>query len=320
MTPTQLIAYYANLLILQYLQKPKAYATAQAVASQAIMPQTTVQQLTFSDVAASGTFALNWTPFGVNQAVSQLTTMNWNDTASQIQTKIQAVTALSQVLVTGSIASKVLTITFVGVVPVAPLLVVATNALVNGSAAAITIASAQTDVVLPLAVSAGFAINAQFGAIAVGAQLNILAKYVGVTRTGNLSSGQITLNDTDFASLIQFAALKNSAGSDLQSIQLLIHQFFPNQILVFDYQNMQMSYLISSAVGSQNLVKLLVAENLLFRPMGVSVNTPIYNPVITTFFGFRTYTINTANNSPFNSYTNYTSGTPWLSYSMALTS
>jgi hypothetical protein len=318
MTPLQLLTYYANLLILQYLQKPKAYATAQALSSQAILPQTTVQSLSFTGTPASGTFLLNWTPNGISQATTTSAAINWNDSASQVQTKIQAMTGLSGLTVAGSIPAG-LSVTFTGVIPVAPLFVVSANSLATSGAVAVPIAVAQTDVVLPLAVANGFNINSALGAVAVGSQLNILGKYAGVTRIGNLTAGQITLSDADFLVLIQFAALKNSAGSDLKTIQTLINQFFPGEILVFDYQNMQMSYLISSSVGSQNLVRVLVVEGLLFRPMGVSSGLPIYNPTITTFFGFRTYTIVTINNTPFNSYTSYQSNGPWLSYAMALT-
>jgi hypothetical protein len=317
MTPLQLLQYYANLLILQYLQKPKAYATAQTVATNAILPQTTVQTIAFSGIAASGTFILNYTAFGTTTPLPS-SAINWNDTASAIQTKLQAITGLGSVTVTGSIATS-LVITFTGVPPVAPLLTVTSNSLTTAGSAAIALTITQTDTTLPLALAQAFNLNSTFGAVAIGNQLTPLGKYVGVTRTGTLSTGSITLSDADFLTLIQFAALKNSAGSDLSSMQNLLHQFFPNEVLVFDYQNMQMSYLISSSIGSQNLAKLLVAENLLFRPMGVQLAATTYAPIITTFFGFRTYTINTANNTPFNSYTSYNMSRPWLSYANALT-
>jgi hypothetical protein len=318
MTPLQLIQYYANLLILQYLQKPKAYATAQAVAAQTLLPQTSIQTLAFSGTAASGTFVLNYLPFGVGQTNLATAAINWNDTASAIQTKIQALTGLGSVTVTGSIATG-LTITFTGVVPVASLLTVTLNSLQTAGAVTITITVAQIDVTLPLAVANAFNMLTSYGAVAIGKQLTPLGKYAGVTRTGTLSTGSVTLGDSDFLALIQFAALRNSAGSDLSSIQTLLHNFFPNQVLVFDYSNMQMSYLISSAVGSQNLAKLLIAQNLLFRPMGVSLGATIYAAVVTTFFGFRTYSVVTVNNTPFNTYGSYVTTRPWLSYAMAIT-
>jgi hypothetical protein len=77
---------------------------------------------------------------------------------------------------------------------------------------------------------------------------------------------------------------------------------------------MQMSYLISTSVGSLVLAQTLVANNLLFRPLGVSIATTVFAANINTFFGFRTYSINTINNSPANTYSSYNMSRPWLSY------
>lgn len=151
---------------------------------------------------------------------------------------------------------------------------------------------------------------------AVGVQLDVIGKYAGVKRSGNGTNGPITLNDAEFLILIQIAILKNNSGSSLATIQSLLNQFFPGQILVFDYQNMQMSYLISTSLGSQNLIQLVVSEGLLPKPMAVGLSI-IYAPIITTFFGFRTYFVNTINNSPFNSYSSYQMNRPWLSYADA---
>lgn len=65
------------------------------------------QTLTFSAAPASGTFAVT---FGAGTSAL----INWNDTPAVIQGKLQAVTGLSQVVVTGTIASTVLTIWMYG--------------------------------------------------------------------------------------------------------------------------------------------------------------------------------------------------------------
>ena len=209
MTTQQLINYYAGLLILQYLQKPKAYATIQTLVSPVIMNQ------------------------------------------------------------------------------------------------------------LPLAVQNAFNLNGANPA--VGPQLDVLGKYAGVSRQGiGFLGNYIVLDDSDFLTLIQFAIIKNSADSSLAAIQSLINQYFPDEVLVFDYQNMQMSYLISSDVGSQNLIQLLVANGLLPKPMGVSLGAIIYVPVINAFFGFRTYFLPAFNSSPFNDYGSYQLTWPWLTYRDAI--
>lgn len=57
------------------------------------------QQIHFSAVAASGTFVLSW---GGHSTAA----INWDDTASEIQTALRGLAGLEQVVVTGSIASQ----------------------------------------------------------------------------------------------------------------------------------------------------------------------------------------------------------------------
>lgn len=90
-----------------------------------------IQHVAFSATAASGTFEL---VYNANPSAA----INWNDTASQIQTKLQAVTGLSEVLVSGSIATS-LNIQFAGVYAAAPLLTVTANSLVTAGSSAITL-------------------------------------------------------------------------------------------------------------------------------------------------------------------------------------
>ncbi len=169
---------------------------------------------------------------------------------------------------------------------------------------------------LPTQVMNGF--NLTGASPAVGVQLDVLGKYAGVSRNGYGFNGPITLNDADFLTLIQMAIIRNFSGSSLFDIQALIAQFFPGSILVFDYQNMQMSYLISSTVGSQDLVQMFVVQKLLPKPMGVGLANVIYAPIVTTFFGFRTYALAAHNSSPFNTYGSYQTNRPWLSYANAI--
>lgn len=163
---------------------------------------------------------------------------------------------------------------------------------------------------LPVAVQNAFEIGT-----AEGVQLDVLGKYAGVTRSGNGFTGPITLNDADFTSLIKVAIIKNNSGSSLYDIQLLLNQFFPGQLFVFDGADMQISYFMSSMVGSQDLAQLFVTEGILPKPMGVELASLIYLPIVTGLFGFRTYESDGGPNiSPFNTYADYQMDRPWLSY------
>lgn len=132
---------------------------------------------------------------------------------------------------------------------------------------------------LPTQVQNGFDIET-----AVGKQLDILGKYVGVVRSGTGFKGQpITLGDSDFRSLIKMAIVRNNSSSSLASIQNLLFLFFFREVFVYDHANMQMSYLISSSVGSQDLAQLFVEQNLLPKPMGVQLSATIYLDTLSVF-------------------------------------
>lgn len=303
MTTLELLEYYANLLIIQYAGKFKAFGTIETFVAPVLMPQTSVQTIAFSDVPTSGQFSLEF-----NDSTSSL--IDWNSSTADIQTIIRSLGDLSAAVVTGSIAEKLLTVTMVGALAPADLFVVEANTL-QASSIDVILTVAETDLSLPLAVQDGF--NLVGDSTAVGAQLDVLGKYTGVTRTGIGFTTQITLDDADFLQLIKLATVTNNAGSSLLDIQTILHNFFPDEILVFDHLNMRMSYLISQSVGSQDLVQLFITENLIPRPMAVAVSI-IYAPIIETFFGFRTYEAPAVLASPFNTYADYETDRPWLTY------
>lgn len=298
MTTRELINYYANLLILQYLGKPKAYATVKALVNPVVLAQVSTQSISFSPAPASGAFTLL---YNGNATAS----IAWNDNATTIQTRLRALAGLASITVTGSIAAG-LVVTFTGVTPPALILVVGANTLAS------TITILETDDTLPLAIQNAF--NLIGSDIAEGVQLDVLGKYLGVTRSGNGFTGPVVLSDADFLVLIRFATIVNTSGSSLSDIQNALHQFFNNEIFVYDYQNMHMSYLVDSDLGSQDLIQLIINENLLPKPMAVQLATVIYYPILDMFFGFRTYLLPGFRNNPFNNYAAYQTNWPWLTY------
>lgn len=164
---------------------------------------------------------------------------------------------------------------------------------------------------LPLAVENGFNLDT-----AIGAQLDSIGKYAGVTRTGAGFQGNvITLIDDDFRILIKIAIIKNASGSSLYDIQNLLFIFFPGgEITVNDYQNMRLSYMIDSSFVDDDLAQLFVTEGLLPFPMAVGHSTVIHTTPINQFFGFRTYDGIGVHVNPFNNYDTYVTTWPWLNY------
>ncbi len=306
-TPLEIVEYYQNLLISQYNGMPNAAGTIGATAAPIIMCQTSVQTLAFSDIATSGAFVLSYDD--VSSA-----SIAWNDSAGTIETKLRAIPGLSAVTVTGSIAGELLTITFDGVNPSALSLVVESNSLL-ATATPISITVAETDETLPLAVQNGF--NLVVGTTtAIGSQLDILGKYVGVSRSGVGFANNITLDDSDYLSLIRMKIILNAAQSDLSTIQNFLVEFFPDEIIVWDHKNMTMDYYISSLVGSNDLVQLFITQNLLPDPMTVLIRV-FYGPVtIKNFFSLVTYEIPTEHNGkPLNTYTSVDLDSPMMDYS-----
>lgn len=91
-----------------------------------------VQELALSGVPASGSFTATYD--GDTSAA-----INWNDAASVIQTKLRAVDGLEQVVVTGSLASQLVSIQFSGIYGAVPLLTIGGAGLETSAPAAITI-------------------------------------------------------------------------------------------------------------------------------------------------------------------------------------
>jgi|SRR6185312_1743504 len=102
-----------------------------------ILLKNSKQNLAFSGIAASGTFEITSTN-GSTAAI------NWDDTASEIQTKLQAVTGQSEWIVTGSIASQSLNIQCASTYGAVTLFTISANSLMTSAPAAITITVTST--------------------------------------------------------------------------------------------------------------------------------------------------------------------------------
>ena len=155
---------------------------------------------------------------------------------------------------------------------------------------------------------------------AVGVQLDVIGKYVGVTRSGFIFDGiAITLDDADFRGLLTLKIFTNNAGSSLYTIQKLISMYFAGQIFVFDYFGMRMSYFLDTSIGSQSLAEMIIVQGLLPKPSGVQLGSTIYaSDEINEFFGCKTYDAVAVNSSPLNTYDVYSMDFPFLNYDYAL--
>lgn len=168
---------------------------------------------------------------------------------------------------------------------------------------------------LPLQVRDAFDVKT-----AVGVQLDILGKFVGVSRMQRTFTQLVSLDDDDFRVLIQIKTVLNSSKSDLASIQAIVFGFFNGAIRLFDHQTMYMSVYFDALAGSLTLAEVFVRGDFIPRPMGVRLSALIYAPNVETlpFFGMSTYTVPALGAVGFNDYADYQQTWPWLTYQDAV--
>jgi hypothetical protein len=150
---------------------------------------------------------------------------------------------------------------------------------------------------------------------AVGVQLDVLGKYIGVTRYGNRTNGStITLDDTDYRKLIMMVLIRNNNGSSLATIQSQLSAVFPGMIFVSDTTTMSLNYLLIESLGTPDLLEMLVTGDFLPRPMGVNTAVTTEPSHSFPFFGFITTVFPDPTVSPFNTNQIYNLNAPWLGY------
>lgn len=162
---------------------------------------------------------------------------------------------------------------------------------------------------LPLLVRDGFNLET-----AVGAQLDILGKYIGISRRVLIFTGPVNLSDDDYRTLLKVKVVQNNSGSSLKEIVELLFMFFGNDLKVFDYANMSIDYFLSSSAVGTELAQAFVRQGLLPKPMGVQLGAVIYIPSVDNLFAFRTYDSTYPYTSGFNTYADYETDHHWLSY------
>ncbi len=126
---------------------------------------------------------------------------------------------------------------------------------------------------------------------AIGAQLDIIAKYMGLQRRV-LNYGNLT--DDELRILIKFAILKSNNLSSTQAISESLYALFGDKISMVDNKNMTIRYNISSEI-SQVVVDILTQNNLLPKPMGVRVEILYIDEVL----GFEGSELQTFDNGVF---------------------
>lgn len=133
---------------------------------------------------------------------------------------------------------------------------------------------------LILSVINGFSLES-----AVGKQLDILGKYIGVDRWYNNNGQYAQLTDEQYRFLLKFKAIANNSDMSYLTINTSLYNFFGTRVRISTNGNMQMTYFVPK--DATEIIVAAIQKEVLPRPMGVEVNYVIeysYN-----FFGFCTY-------------------------------
>jgi len=120
----------------------------------------------------------------------------------------------------------------------------------------------------------------------VGKQLDVLGKYVGVSR--ELYS---SLPDDDYRILVKMAIVKNSTNGSLKEIDDLFYLFFDRKINVFD--NYDMSITVTYDPFIESIITVAKDNGIIPKPLGVELTLVRFSDVVNGIW----YTQSTADNS-----------------------
>lgn len=95
-----------------------------------------------------------------------------------------------------------------------------------------------------------------------------------------------TLNDAELRMMLKMQIIKNSSNGSMKSIDDLLMEFFPNQVIFNERYPMGESFIFQESL--RRLATIAQAEDLLPRPSGVNL-TVSFTSDIKHIFGFKSY-------------------------------
>lgn len=153
---------------------------------------------------------------------------------------------------------------------------------------------------LPSMIINGFDLNT-----AEGVQLDIIGKYIGLKRVVKIligNSNTNVLNDEQYRLLLKLKLLQNTNFSSTSQIRSALYSLFPTSIRLYDRRNMTYEYELST--DWNELINVIIAEELLPRPMAIGVNVVSVEDLL-ELYGYSDYS--RLNDNP-NGYSDYENG------------
>lgn len=149
---------------------------------------------------------------------------------------------------------------------------------------------------------------------AQGPQLDMLGKYIGISRKVKTFTDFVVLSDVDYRMLLKIKIATNNMGSSMFDIQNFINLNLKGILRAFDHYDMNMSFFLNSAIISNTLAQVIIAENLLPKPMAVGFSATVYLPTLDNVFGYRSYSFDPLDLVGFNNYSSYNPDYQFLTY------
>lgn len=140
---------------------------------------------------------------------------------------------------------------------------------------------------------------------AVGKQLDVIGKYIGLNRQVKVNIGSSDTNiltDEQYRILLKLKLISNTNYSSTSQIRAALYELFPNDIRLFDPRTMVYEYQLSTLFN--DLVNVIIAEELLPLPMGLGFTANVV-PDLLALYGY--YGYDGLNDNP-NGYSSYTDG------------
>lgn len=121
---------------------------------------------------------------------------------------------------------------------------------------------------------------------ATGKALDVLGKYVGVSRNYIDQGGEVkTLTDDEFRILIKFKAISNTSTASHYDIDMALYNFFGTRVRATSSGNMQMTLFVPA--DAENVIEAAIQQRALPTPLGVEANRIVVQNA--RFFGFVDY-------------------------------
>ena len=122
--------------------------------------------------------------------------------------------------------------------------------------------------------------------VATGKALDLLAKYVGVSRFYYDENGDIIeLTDDELRVLIKFKAISNTSNASHYDIDTALYNFFGTRVRATSDGNMSMTFFVPS--DAERVIEAAIQQKALPTPLGVEANRIIVQNA--RFFGFVNY-------------------------------